>query len=149
MYLIMLLQARIDSHNKVLYARHADLRNATFQRALENGRDFDRDLQCMFLRSCLLKYECSKSRIRRLWSWNYHNWTKFFCLFWFIGIDIDWGSILKLEEYLLCLFLDCQGGKRTFVQSVTNILWRTCIWCLVLSRDVYIQINSNIKCKLI
>lgn len=99
MYLIMLLQARIDSHNKVLYARHADLRNATFQRALENGRDFDRDLQSMFQRSCLLKYECSKSRIRRLWSWIYHNWTKFFCLFWFIGIDIDWGSILKLEEY--------------------------------------------------
>lgn len=60
------IQARIDSHNKVLYARHADLRNATFQRALENGRDFDRDLQSMFLRSCLLKYECSKSRIRRL-----------------------------------------------------------------------------------
>nr|P68352.1 RecName: Full=COP9 signalosome complex subunit 1; Short=CSN complex subunit 1; AltName: Full=Constitutive photomorphogenesis protein 11; AltName: Full=FUSCA protein 6; Short=FUSCA6 [Brassica oleracea] len=26
------IQARIDSHNKILYARHADQRNATFQK---------------------------------------------------------------------------------------------------------------------
>jgi hypothetical protein len=26
------IQARIDSHNKLLYARHADIRNATFQK---------------------------------------------------------------------------------------------------------------------
>lgn len=31
------IQARIDSHNKVLYARHADQRNATFQSALRTG----------------------------------------------------------------------------------------------------------------
>ncbi|MCI02184.1 COP9 signalosome complex subunit 1-like, partial [Trifolium medium] len=57
MYLITLLQARIDSHSKVLYARHADLRNATFQRVLETGRGFDRDLQSMFLRSSIIKHE--------------------------------------------------------------------------------------------
>ena len=31
------VQARIDSHNKVLYARHADQRKATFQSALRTG----------------------------------------------------------------------------------------------------------------
>lgn len=31
------IQARIDSHNKVLYARHADQRKATFQSALRTG----------------------------------------------------------------------------------------------------------------
>ena len=31
------IQARIDSHNKVLYARHADQRKATFQTALRTG----------------------------------------------------------------------------------------------------------------
>jgi COP9 signalosome complex subunit 1 len=29
------MQARIDSHNKILYANHADQRNGTFQRALQ------------------------------------------------------------------------------------------------------------------
>ncbi|KAL5058454.1 hypothetical protein RYX36_030058 [Vicia faba] len=56
------IQARIDSHNKVMYARHADQRKATFQRVLETGREFDRDLQSMFLRSSILKYEASRSR---------------------------------------------------------------------------------------
>nr|GMD62385.1 probable methyltransferase PMT13 [Ipomoea batatas] len=38
------IQARIDSHNKILYARHADQRNATFQRVLQTGGEFDRDI---------------------------------------------------------------------------------------------------------
>ncbi|PNY08955.1 cop9 signalosome complex subunit 1-like protein [Trifolium pratense] len=61
------IQARIDSHSKVLYARHADLRNATFQRVLETGRAFDRDLQSMFLRSSIIKHESlHRSRSRKL-----------------------------------------------------------------------------------
>ncbi|CAL0318333.1 unnamed protein product [Lupinus luteus] len=51
------IQARIDSHNKILYARHADQRNATFQRVLETGRVFDRDVRHMLLRSNLIKHE--------------------------------------------------------------------------------------------
>ncbi|XP_019158700.1 PREDICTED: COP9 signalosome complex subunit 1-like [Ipomoea nil] len=51
------IQARIDSHNKILYARHADQRNATFQRVLQTGREFDRDVKAMLLRTSLLKYE--------------------------------------------------------------------------------------------
>ncbi|RAL46235.1 hypothetical protein DM860_016668 [Cuscuta australis] len=51
------IQARIDSHNKILYARHADLRNATFQRVLQTGKEFDRDMKALLLRASLLKHE--------------------------------------------------------------------------------------------
>ncbi|KAB2595628.1 COP9 signalosome complex subunit 1 [Pyrus ussuriensis x Pyrus communis] len=51
------VQARIDSHNKVLYARHADQRNATFQRVLQTGNEFDRDVKSMLLRVNLIKHE--------------------------------------------------------------------------------------------
>ncbi|KAI4328736.1 hypothetical protein L6164_021069 [Bauhinia variegata] len=60
------IQARIDSHNKILYARHADQRNATFQRVLETGRDFDRDVRSMLLRSNLIKYEYNHRASRKL-----------------------------------------------------------------------------------
>ncbi|KAL3536868.1 hypothetical protein ACH5RR_000234 [Cinchona calisaya] len=53
------IQARIDSHNKVLYARHADQRNATFQRVLLTGGEFDRDVRAMLLRASLMKHEHS------------------------------------------------------------------------------------------
>ncbi|CAN6711145.1 unnamed protein product [Malus baccata var. baccata] len=45
------VQARIDSHNKILYAQHADQRNATFQRVLQTGNEFDRDVKLMLVRS--------------------------------------------------------------------------------------------------
>ncbi|ONI22882.1 hypothetical protein PRUPE_2G156700 [Prunus persica] len=51
------VQARIDSHNKILYARHADQRNATFQRVLQTGDEFDRDVKSMLLRVNLIKHE--------------------------------------------------------------------------------------------
>ncbi|KAI4354986.1 hypothetical protein L6164_003805 [Bauhinia variegata] len=60
------IQARIDSHNKILYARHADQRNATFQRVLETGRDFDRDVRSMLLRSNLIKHEYNLRASRKL-----------------------------------------------------------------------------------
>lgn len=51
------MQARIDSHNKVLYARHADQRNATFQRVMQTGKEFDRDVRAMILRASILKHD--------------------------------------------------------------------------------------------
>ncbi|TQD85315.1 hypothetical protein C1H46_029153 [Malus baccata] len=51
------VQARIDSHNKILYARHADQRNATFQRVLQTGNELDRDVKSMLLRVNLIKHE--------------------------------------------------------------------------------------------
>ncbi|KAL3517108.1 hypothetical protein ACH5RR_024010 [Cinchona calisaya] len=59
------IQARIDSHNKVLYARHADQRNATFQRVLQTGGEFDRDARAMLLRACLLKHEYNLKASRK------------------------------------------------------------------------------------
>ncbi|KAJ6872724.1 COP9 signalosome complex subunit 1-like [Populus alba x Populus x berolinensis] len=56
------IQARIDSHNKILYARHADQRNATFQRVLQTGNEFDRDVRAMLLRANLIKHEYKASR---------------------------------------------------------------------------------------
>ncbi|KAK9749345.1 hypothetical protein RND81_02G119500 [Saponaria officinalis] len=50
------IQARIDSHNKILYARHADQRSATFQRALHTGAGFDRDVRSMLLRANIIKH---------------------------------------------------------------------------------------------
>ncbi|BBN13298.1 COP9 signalosome complex subunit 1 [Marchantia polymorpha subsp. ruderalis] len=51
------IQARIDSHNKILFARHADQRNATFQRVLQTGSDFQRDTRAMLLRANLMRHD--------------------------------------------------------------------------------------------
>ncbi|XP_010933872.1 COP9 signalosome complex subunit 1 [Elaeis guineensis] len=51
------IQARIDSHNKILYARHADQRNATFQRVRQTGVEFERDVKALLLRANLIKHE--------------------------------------------------------------------------------------------
>ncbi|KAJ4954399.1 hypothetical protein NE237_011182 [Protea cynaroides] len=59
------IRAQIDSHNKILYARHADQRNATFQRVLQTGSEFDRDVRAMLLRANLLKHECNARAARK------------------------------------------------------------------------------------
>ncbi|EFJ08729.1 hypothetical protein SELMODRAFT_235966 [Selaginella moellendorffii] len=51
------IQARIDSHNKILYARHADQRKASFQRAMQTGYDFQQDTRAMLLRANLVRNE--------------------------------------------------------------------------------------------
>lgn len=60
------IQARIDSHNKVLYARHADQRNTTFQRVLQTGSEFDRDVRSMLLRANLIKHDYNIKQSRKL-----------------------------------------------------------------------------------
>ncbi|GAB2217307.1 hypothetical protein Droror1_Dr00000479 [Drosera rotundifolia] len=59
------IQARIDSHNKILYARHADQRNTTFQRVLQTGGEFDRDVRAMLLRANILKHEYNHRQLRK------------------------------------------------------------------------------------
>eukprot|EP00238_Polyblepharides_amylifera_P015908 CAMPEP_0196584436 /NCGR_PEP_ID=MMETSP1081-20130531/47059_1 /TAXON_ID=36882 /ORGANISM="Pyramimonas amylifera, Strain CCMP720" /LENGTH=415 /DNA_ID=CAMNT_0041905639 /DNA_START=73 /DNA_END=1320 /DNA_ORIENTATION=- len=51
------IQARIDSHNKVLYARHADQRSATFQKVLATGEAYMQDTKAMLLRASLLQHD--------------------------------------------------------------------------------------------
>ncbi|CAA3027752.1 COP9 signalosome complex subunit 1 [Olea europaea subsp. europaea] len=59
------IQARIDSHNKILYARHADQRNTTFQRVLQTGCEFDREVRSMLLRANLIKHEFNLKASRK------------------------------------------------------------------------------------
>ncbi|CAK9145756.1 unnamed protein product [Ilex paraguariensis] len=60
------IQARIDSHNKILYARHADQRNTTFQRVLQTGCEFDRDVKAMLSRASLIKHDYNLKAARKL-----------------------------------------------------------------------------------
>lgn len=49
------IQARIDSHNKILYAKEADQRNSTFERALLMGKQYQRNTRMLILRAAMLK----------------------------------------------------------------------------------------------
>ena len=51
------IPARIDSHNKVLHARHADQRTATFQKALAMGDEYVRDSMALLLRINLMRHD--------------------------------------------------------------------------------------------
>jgi len=49
------IQGRIDSHNKVLLARHADQRHATYSQVLSAGEKYARDTRSLLLRMSLTK----------------------------------------------------------------------------------------------
>lgn len=49
------IQARIDSHNKILYARDVDQRSTTFEKSLQMGRDYQRRTRMLILRAAMLK----------------------------------------------------------------------------------------------
>jgi len=49
------IQARIDSHNKRLYARHTDQRSATFDKTLGMGDEYQDNTKAMLLRVNLLR----------------------------------------------------------------------------------------------
>ncbi|KAK1273681.1 COP9 signalosome complex subunit 1 [Acorus gramineus] len=59
------IQAQITSHNKILYARHADQRNTTFQRVLQMGVELDKDVKAMLLRGNLFKHEYNAKATRK------------------------------------------------------------------------------------
>lgn len=60
------IQAMIDSQNKILYARNTDQRNATFQRVLQTGSEFDRDVRSMLLRANIIKHDFSQRQVRKI-----------------------------------------------------------------------------------
>lgn len=49
------IAARIDSHSKVLYARHSDERAATFKKVTAMGDDFQRQARALLLRATMQK----------------------------------------------------------------------------------------------
>ncbi|GMH42853.1 hypothetical protein BSKO_10772 [Bryopsis sp. KO-2023] len=51
------IKARIDSHKKILYAQHANIRKGTFGRALNVSEQYIRETKALLLRSSLMKHE--------------------------------------------------------------------------------------------
>jgi len=49
------IQARIDSHNKRLYARHVDQRSATFEKTLQMGEEYQNNAKAILLRVNVLR----------------------------------------------------------------------------------------------
>ena len=49
------IQARIDSHNKILYAKDADQRSSTFEKAINVGKEYQRRTRMLILRTAMLK----------------------------------------------------------------------------------------------
>lgn len=49
------IQARIDSHNKILYAKDVDQRSTTFEKSLQMGKEYQRRTRMLVLRAAVLK----------------------------------------------------------------------------------------------
>jgi COP9 signalosome complex subunit 1 len=49
------IQARIDSHNKILIARNLDERYSIFEKALKMGQDYERKTKFMIVRAAILR----------------------------------------------------------------------------------------------
>ena len=49
------IQARIDSHNKILYAKDADQLSSTFEKAINIGKEYQRRTRMLILRTAMLK----------------------------------------------------------------------------------------------
>ncbi|XP_072029578.1 COP9 signalosome complex subunit 1-like isoform X3 [Amphiura filiformis] len=49
------INARIDSHNKILYARDVDQRSSTFEKSLAMGHAFQRRTKALILRAAMLR----------------------------------------------------------------------------------------------
>ncbi|XP_074647226.1 COP9 signalosome complex subunit 1-like isoform X2 [Tubulanus polymorphus] len=49
------INARIDSHNKILFAKDIDQRSSTFERSFAMGKDYQRRTKALILRSAMLR----------------------------------------------------------------------------------------------
>ncbi|XP_060519816.1 COP9 signalosome complex subunit 1 [Cylas formicarius] len=49
------IQARIDSHNKILFAKDVDQRSTTFEKSLTIGKEYQRRTRMLILRAAVLK----------------------------------------------------------------------------------------------
>ncbi|CAD6201392.1 GSCOCG00000195001-RA-CDS [Cotesia congregata] len=50
------IQARIDSHNKILYAKDVDQRSTTFEKSISVGKEYQRRTRMLILRAAILKH---------------------------------------------------------------------------------------------
>lgn len=49
------IQARIDSHNKILFAKDVDQRSTTFEKSMKMGKEYQRRTRMLILRAAILK----------------------------------------------------------------------------------------------
>ncbi|EEB17531.1 COP9 signalosome complex subunit, putative [Pediculus humanus corporis] len=56
------IQARIDSHNKILYAKDVDQRSTTFEKSLQIGKYYQRRTRMLILRAAMLKHQIHVKR---------------------------------------------------------------------------------------
>lgn len=61
------IKAKIDSHNKIVYASKSNKRNELFQSVLSMGEDFERDMKAVLLRTSLTKNNVVVSASRNEW----------------------------------------------------------------------------------
>eukprot|EP01083_Nonionella_stella_P175432 610842_1 len=65
------IKAKIDSHNKIVYASKTNKRNELFQNVLNLGEDFERDMKAVLLRTSLIRNQCIVSQSRADWMDSY------------------------------------------------------------------------------
>lgn len=51
------IQARIDSHNKILYAKDVDQRSTTFEKCISIGKEYQRRTRMLVLRAAILRHQ--------------------------------------------------------------------------------------------
>eukprot|EP00485_Elphidium_margaritaceum_P007266 CAMPEP_0202703178 /NCGR_PEP_ID=MMETSP1385-20130828/16044_1 /ASSEMBLY_ACC=CAM_ASM_000861 /TAXON_ID=933848 /ORGANISM="Elphidium margaritaceum" /LENGTH=504 /DNA_ID=CAMNT_0049360977 /DNA_START=82 /DNA_END=1596 /DNA_ORIENTATION=+ len=61
------IKAKIDSHNKIVYASKTDKRNELFRSVLDLGEDFERDMKAVLLRTSLIRNQVIVSQSRADW----------------------------------------------------------------------------------
>lgn len=61
------IKAKIDSHNKIVYASKTNKRNELFQSVLNLGEDFERDMKAVLLRTSLIKNNVIVSQQNQVW----------------------------------------------------------------------------------
>lgn len=49
------IQARIDSHNKILFAREVDQRSTTFEKAIKMGKEYDKRAKALIIRAAVIR----------------------------------------------------------------------------------------------
>lgn len=49
------IQARIDSHNKILFAREVDQRSTTFEKAIKMGKEYDKRVKALIIRAAVIR----------------------------------------------------------------------------------------------
>ncbi|XP_012273585.1 COP9 signalosome complex subunit 1 isoform X2 [Orussus abietinus] len=59
------IQARIDSHNKILYAKDVDQRSTTFEKSISFGKEYQRQTCMLILRAAMLKHKIYVKSLQR------------------------------------------------------------------------------------